>query len=278
MNETYTPKKDIKDELIQRQNVQHAKVVISGPRVRLVETAPLDGFIHGLEGRKKTKYENKIRPTAGEAENRFESSLSRSRSKVAEHIWNNFVDGSAFLTLTYKDEKMNVHKYDESLKHFDIFIKKLRKKYPSIKYLAVTEKQEMRAAKYNLKEGPLHFHILVDKRNINEKNINKMWPHGLVFKKKTYGKPQKLVNYLTKYITKETLVKAGRKSYLRSRNLTKSKVITEINEAYKYMLNMFKKNTHELMYETSFRSFIGRIFVQDYYLPDKHLHFDEDSG
>ena len=272
-----------KEEHIRRQNIRQAKLVISGPRTRLIEVAPLDEYININERKKKPKKPldpeiNKPRLTFDEEEGRFESSLARSRSKVTEHIWNNFVNGSAFLTLTYKDERINVHKYDESLKHFDLFIKELRKKYPDIKYLAVAEEQKKRAKKYKLDYGPIHYHILVDKRDISEKAVRKMWPHGKVFKEKTYGNPKHIAVYITKYITKDTLVKAGRKSYLRSRNLEKSKIITGMEAVRDYLLNQLRKENFEVIFDTSFRTFIGRIFIRDYYLPDKHLHFEQGSS
>ncbi len=256
-----------------RENVQYAKAVKSGPMLRMVEVKPVGDYINGLPKTRK-KRENKKMDNG-----RFESSLARSRSKVREHIWNNFVNGSSFLTLTYEDDGMNVCKYDESLRHFDLFIKELRKKYPDIRYIAVAEEQLKRKYKYGLEHGPIHYHILVDKRNISEKYVNKIWSHGLVFKQKTYGKPVKLVNYVTKYMTKDALVKVGRKSYLISRNLLKSEVVKGIYEAYDFAMNILKKNpSFELFAEYEFDTFIGRVHIVDFYFPHQHLHFEKESG
>lgn len=165
---------------------------------------------------------------------RFFASLSRSRTRIRELVQNNFVAGSSvFLTLTYA-EHISKDDYDRALLDFDNFRRKLKKQYPSIKYLAVSELT---------KKGRIHFHILLDQKYISQKWLAQIWQKGFVFIVPTHGNTQKLAFYISKYISKDVFVSFGNKTYLRSSNLENPLIVRGLFEVSNFVSSILQAYT-----------------------------------
>lgn len=83
----------------------------------------------------------------------------------------NFEAGSCvFVTLTFKE---NMKDYDETVKAFKGFTKKLRRKLEEVRYIATLEIQ---------KRGAYHFHVLVNAPDVQFAldNIAQLWQNGIV--------------------------------------------------------------------------------------------------
>ena len=71
----------------------------------------------------------------------------------------------AFLTLTYAENKQD---FADSKRELNIFLTRLRKRYPRIKYAWVVERQ---------KRGAIHYHLLLS-HYVHASYISKFWKHG----------------------------------------------------------------------------------------------------
>jgi hypothetical protein len=109
------------------------------------------------------------------------SGLKKTMKNIRDLINNNFTGGKGelFLTLTYRFiEGKPMNDVKKASNDFDIFIKRFRRKYPDLEYIAVLEPQE---------NGAWHWHILVKftkwskKEHIRIENnavLEPLWGHG----------------------------------------------------------------------------------------------------
>lgn len=152
---------------------------------------------------------------------RRSDSLSRARKSVRRICKSNFSRGgvsSWFVTATFAENQVD---YDEALKAWSRFIRRLRSEFPDFSFIAVAEKQL---------RGAWHFHAVFFGLPDDSKMVKRFgWVNGMpdfyrVFRdefwgegrfeiKPTYGKPSRLTAYLVKYITKSIDVPSGRKCY-----------------------------------------------------------------
>ena len=102
------------------------------------------------------------------------------------------------LELTFTDDSPNPYLFPEYYSHaWDLFLKRLRRRYPKIKYFRVVELQ---------KSGIPHFHILLD-HYIPHTWITETFPEcggGKINYIKTVD-PGRAINYVLKYVTKSTV-------------------------------------------------------------------------
>lgn len=164
--------------------------------------------------------------------NRQRSNI-RAKNTLKDLILLNFTNDFAFITLTFKENLTHI----ESANYiFKMFIKRLRYYLKSkfsitkLKYICVPEFQ---------KRGAIHFHILCDIPSfIPYKDLINMWQKSISknkkiilqnkggslyikFSNKQKETPERITNYLTKYLTKQNSDKRfmGKKTYFCSRNL-----------------------------------------------------------
>lgn len=254
------------------ENVTYCKAILSTNVLRLIEIIPNDPSQFGKprkrKGGEKIENEEILRKRAENKKwmtdnGRFLSSITRSRTKVFEHVCNNFAHDAVFVTPTY-NIPLSIDRYDEALKHFDLFRRKLNRELGELRYLAIAELQP--------KSKRIHFHMLIDRIKIDKKLLENLWGHGFVKVKEVYGKPASIAHYITKYMTKETIIPFGRKSYLCSRNLKKSFVINDFFGAYALAGNLQKQFECEKSTPYAFESYVGAMQITKMYFPDLHLH------
>jgi len=104
-----------------------------------------------------------------------------------------FKGNGMFLTLTYDDKKSNAPFYNTLVKKdFQLFIKRLRKKYKNLKYLMCGE--------YGEKNYRPHYHCILLGVNLRDKNIvNEAWNLGKCY----FGYvEEKSIMYCVKYLLK----------------------------------------------------------------------------
>jgi hypothetical protein len=183
-------------------------------------------------------------------------SLLRTSKKLKRFIYSN-PDMFRFLTLTYAGNFTDVSYCN---KQFNLFTKRLRYKYPDIKYIAVIEFQ---------KRGAVHYHLLVD-RYIHYSEYRKLWTYGFIYIEKVFNM-QGVLYYLQKYMKKidpKDRRLWGRKVYFTSRNLNKPVEVS--NASYSdlekvccgFMAGNIMKtaNRDYKIYQSSyFSDFLGRI-------------------
>ncbi|MBO0453892.1 rolling circle replication-associated protein [Candidatus Enterococcus murrayae] len=160
-------------------------------------------------------------------EARLAQTLRDARNTLRRLAINNFPNNkSTFVTLTVAKNSDDIDYYDEKVKQF---IRKLRKDYGKLHYVGVREFQ---------KRGAIHYHLLINYpfiKGFSETEIRKSevyfknhyWKQGFV-DLKSIEHVDNVGAYISKYMTKDMQDKRliGRKSYLCSRGLKRSEVIT----------------------------------------------------
>jgi hypothetical protein len=107
----------------------------------------------------------------------------QARLRIARLLNANFESGDRFVTLTYASEPT----IETAEKCFETFIKRLRKRYPKIKYVAKTETKPR-----------IHHHFLL-KNSVNYADLETIWGKGYVNSTTIHDDDlTSLANYLTK--------------------------------------------------------------------------------
>lgn len=149
-----------------------------------------------------------------DAQERFLTSLHRTKRTMLDYLVNNLNSTSYFLTLTYAD---NVEDYDVAQKDFKRFIRSMG----DISYMATKERQE---------RGAIHFHVVVFDK-ITDEDVRLKWTHGFVHVKhiKRIDEPLRIANYFTSYLTKmkedNPLIAQKKKLVFTSRGLKKTEKV-----------------------------------------------------
>jgi hypothetical protein len=179
----------VKDTVLKRPKLKKTVEQIDLAHDALLDSDPLKGkdallFLDQFTKEKSAidKEENKTR------------SMRRTRSVIRKKIIEGNLDH--FLTLTYKENKLDLK---ECWADWKKFIRLVQKKYPTLKYLVVVERQ---------KRGAVHFHIAIH-GFLHANTIRRLWLSVVgegnidIKRKKRNQSLHNLAKYMTKYITKQ---------------------------------------------------------------------------
>lgn len=177
-------------------------------------------------------------------------SLRRTRAKIVRLVDSN-PDLSTFVTLTFKD---NVKELSKANLIFNKFIKRLKRKVPHLKYLAVPEFQ---------KRGAVHYHVLVNFQMENKK-LADIWDQGFVMINKIRH-VKRIGAYVAKYISKDLfdIRYFGMRKIMSSRNLSKPIVIIIRSEIRDFFLKI-QKTMKVVLEKAYFSDWLGRIDYRMY--------------
>ena len=159
------------------------------------------------------------------------------RWEVARIIDCNFDSKTKFLTLTFKENKIEI---SETNVIFKKFIKRLnyhlfQTKKQRIKYLATWEKQ---------KRGAIHYHIIFfDFPYIEKLKLQEMWGQGFIkINKVDVDSKDNRGRYVSKYFSKDLDLKEHKKkAFFRSQNLRKP-IVTKTILTNEMIDNLAKEN------------------------------------
>lgn len=171
-------------------------------------------------------------------------SLKRTKDRIIRLI-NNNEDMRTFITLTFKD---NITDLFEANEIFKKFIKRLKWKFPKLKYLAVPEFQ---------KRGAVHYHLLINVDYIENNKLAEIWGQGFVM----INKVQHINNlglYISKYICKDLfdIRYFGMRKILCSKNLEQPIILTGL----KNVISFFNPTKLKLLFESNYSSdWLGRV-------------------
>lgn len=182
------------------------KVVVSGRFLEVYEYQKR--YFKGFP-RLAPRYPSKPRKSSLERAELRADNIRRSAQKIRRLVNSNEKELIKMLTLTFGDNLTDLKLANKKL---DIFLKKLRRMFPSLKYVAVPEFQ---------KRGAIHYHILLNiKPYISNDNITKIWGNGFCWWKKVYN-IDNLGAYISKYLTKGAVNNSyfGQKKFFSSKNL-----------------------------------------------------------
>lgn len=161
-----------------------SKLIISGHIVEVFE-------YEKLNTQKPEMDMNEVRQGAGKYEEENYQQRQRERRNMVTRLINcNFTTGDKFLTLTFGDNKTDLK---ECNKYFNEYTKKMKRKYPGFKYVAVIEFQ---------KRGAVHYHMLCSQPYIPQKELIRLWGNGHVWINRI-NHVDNLGVYVVKYMSKE---------------------------------------------------------------------------
>ncbi len=235
------------------------KLILSGRKAELYQyEAPVYGGQRKKarkQGKRRTREEimaevQKNEKSAFQVEVMRIFSLRRTRSRIVRLIDSN-PDLKTFITLTFKE---NIKELSLANKIFKKFIKRLKRKIPKLKYLAVPEFQ---------KRGAVHYHLLINNEIANDK-LAKIWQQGFVMINKVKH-INNLGMYISKYVGKNLfdIRYFGMRKILASKNLEKPIVITVLREIRKFIAEAI--GDIPPLFETFYRSdWLGIIHYRLY--------------
>lgn len=192
---------------------------------------------------------------------KLDSNLRRARFSIRQLVWSNLTEYTKFITLTFKETVLDIQVVNKCMQEFFRRLKRNMKIQPA--YIWVPEHQLKRGDREGNK-GCLHVHVvLFNVEKIPIEILNKCWPYGRTDIRILNGlrlsdeeRIRSAAAYLSKYISKESLVEFGKHTYRASLNL-KRPVFTGV---YCYK-NIKKDGSIEFFYDDS--SFdVKNIYVE----------------
>lgn len=177
----------------------NCKVIVSGGIVEVITYEK--GNFFGGDGSSSGKQKGSV--------TKKEYNLNRTKKKLRRLINSNVTGNDLFVTLTYKDNMIDV---DIGKRDFKVFIKAMKRKGYSLRYVYVVEFQ---------KRGAVHFHcIFFGCGFIASSVLSDIWKHGFV-KINRINDVDNAGAYVVKYMDKDLIDDrlVGKDLYGRSRGL-----------------------------------------------------------
>jgi len=222
-------------------------------------------YLNGVKCGKR----NKKQPVKGKRKQnkiRF-SSLSRTKQKLRRLVWCNDKYIKTFITLTFKDDIIDLKTANKKLHNF---IKRLTYSFPNLLYIGVPEFQ---------KKVKVHYHLLTDIPYIANEDLSKIWTCGFVTIK-ALNKTGNIANYLTKYLTKSSTEEDERyfnkKKIFYSKNIHKPEIIKNPKEITNY-LDYFEPALKPICSNEVEMDFVGPV-IYDLYELKPDYEFRKSSG
>lgn len=198
------------------------------------------------ESVKKRKFEELSGLEKVEALKKKANYYENKRHEIKRLVDCNFDDKTTFLTLTYKE---NIVDIDESNSNFNKFIKRLKyylkKNFDyqiDLKYIATWEKQ---------KRGSIHYHIILfGFPFIPINDLQEIWGHGFIkINKIDHVEKENKGRYVSKYFAKDLDIKEHKKkAFFTSRNLRKPV------ENYEFVNNNDIGNIDHVIYQSEYKT------------------------
>lgn len=229
------------------------KLIISGNQVEFYKyEAPVKGGVKRRKKRviKRRTKEQVIKQIEESDESNYQMevmrhfSLRRTRARITRLI-NSNKDMQTFITLTFKENITNLFEANDIFKKF---IKRLKRQFPELKYLAVPEFQ---------KRGAVHYHVLVNIDYLENSKLSSIWQQGFVMINKVHH-INNLGLYISKYICKDLFDVRyfGMRKILCSKNLEQPMILT----ALKDIVSFFNPAKLKLLFEKNYLSdWLGKI-------------------
>lgn len=200
-----------------RQKGRYEKYIITNGIIEIYKYQSLNTRGNGgkNEGEGKNSDEN------------YKTTQRKRRNEVRRAITANFDNKSKFVTLTFNNEaKHDITDVKACNKEFSLFIKRLKYKYPDLKYLAVIEFQDKNG------RGAVHYHMICNLPFIENKTLSDIWDNGFI-KITSIHHVDNVGAYIIKYMTADLDDKRlqGLKGYNASRGLQKPVIYTSWKKA-----------------------------------------------
>lgn len=171
----------------------------------------------------------------------YKRSQKARRENVRNLCTTNFDNSSKFLTLTFSDTtEFDIRDVVQCNRQFTLFIKRLKRRFDNLKYLAVIEFQDKNA------RGAVHYHLLCNLPYVRKSELAKLWGHGFI-KINAIDKVTNIGAYISKYMTEnmdDTRLQ-GLKAYQHSRNLEQPVEVRSWRNEDDFSLHLLHKRLDE---------------------------------
>lgn len=191
---------------------------------------------------------------------KLQKNIMRTRNMVRRLILSNFDATAKFWTFTFDDSKVppEISRSIEGANRlWETFIKRMRRKYPDFKYLAVLEFQ---------KRGAVHYHCLCDLPFVKQRVVQEIWGNGFVSVNRIKH-VDNLGAYVVKYMTKELTDERffGSKLYQCSKGLNRP-VEYRGEEADRLVAALDLDQKKEVFTNSYGSEYLGQIVYKEYNL------------
>lgn len=221
----------------------HEKIIISG---QYVEHYKYDkpywvGIPISPEEKKRRVMSRKASPLKSPMQGRLlmqrEDNVRRTRTSVRRLV-NSNQNLVKFATLTFKE---NITDLNIANPLFNQFIKRITRRYPDFRYLAVPEFQ---------KRGAVHYHLLCNLPFLPADELTFIWGHGFCFIRKV-DSVDNMGAYICKYIGKENFDPRyfGKRKFFYSYNLNRPLVVDNLTDIAFFMLNFFRMLAKKMAFQ-----------------------------
>lgn len=160
-------------------------------------------------------------------EENYKQTQRKRRNKIRQLICANFESSSKFVTLTFNNSMdFDIKDVKACNKAYHEFCKRLRYKYPELKYVTVVEFQDRND------RGAVHYHMICNLPWISKQELSDIWGNGFV-KINAIDKVDNVGAYVVKYMNKDIddIRLQGLKAYNCSKGLNQPQELKSWNEA-----------------------------------------------
>lgn len=147
----------------------------------------------------------------------YKKTQRRRKNTIRQLICMNFDRGSKFVTLTFDNKRdFDIKDVKQCNQAYDHFIKRLRRKFPELKYLSVVEFQDKND------RGAVHYHMICNLPYIKKSELAEIWGNGFI-QINAIDHVDNIGAYVVKYMNKDIDDKRlqGLKAYNCSKGLQK---------------------------------------------------------
>lgn len=145
----------------------------------------------------------------------------RSKMELRRLVKANFSNGDKFLTLTFREGSVNdVSDVAECNKAFNLFCKKIARRYPNVKYCRVIEFQDQN------NRGAVHYHVILSLPYVPYEQLGDLWGNGYIGIN-AIDHVDNVGAYIQKYMAKDfdDPRLCGKKAFATSQNVVKPQTV-----------------------------------------------------
>ena len=131
------------------------------------------------------------------SEHNYRNTQKARRTRIRQLITSNFDSHSKFVTLTFDGcRDFDIKDVRQCNNHFAKFLKRIKRRYPNFKYVAVIEFQDKND------RGAVHYHMICNLPYIKKSELAKLWEAGFI-KINAIDKVDNVGAYVVKYMQKD---------------------------------------------------------------------------
>lgn len=199
--------------------------------------------------------------------------INKAKNRIRRIVQANFDKVGKFLEFDFKDtDEFDIHSLTDCHKRYANFMRKLKYRFPMMKYMAVPEFQDKN------KRGAVHYHAILDMPFMPWKELLKLWGHGRIYIQQIKD-PAVVGIYIAKYISKALVDPRyqGHRCFYSSKNLIQP--IVKYGDNLKDIIQSIEAKGFTPSYSNTYHSdWCGEITYKSYNLYNLPAQEKENNG